>query len=48
MSEAKARAHAQTPFERFTDFARRVIAVPKKELDKKRRVYQRRKAKKRT
>jgi len=33
----------QTPFLRFVEFARRIIAVPKSEMDKKRRAKQRRK-----
>ncbi len=32
-----------TPFQRFTDFARRLIAVPKAEIDEKAREYERRK-----
>jgi hypothetical protein len=39
---------ALTPFERFTEFARRIVAVPKSEIQEQERLYQRRqKAKKR-
>ncbi len=38
---------AQTPFERFTEFTRRIIAVPKSEIQAQERLYQRRRAKKR-
>jgi hypothetical protein len=31
----------RTPFERFTEFTRRLIAVPKSEIDKKGRAYRR-------
>lgn len=31
-----------TPFERFTDFTRRIIAVPKAEVEKQRRAYRQR------
>ncbi len=37
------RTRATTPFERLTDFTRRIIAVPKSEVDKKMRSFQRRK-----
>lgn len=33
---------AKTPFERFSNFAKRLIAVPKSELEKQERAYQRR------
>lgn len=39
MNEAK--HNPTTPFERFTDFTRRIIAVPKAEVEKQRRTYQR-------
>ncbi len=39
---------AQTPFERFTEFTRRIVAVPKSEIQEQERLYQRRqRAKKR-
>jgi len=31
-----------TPFERFTDFTRRIIAVPKAEVEKQKRSYRKR------
>jgi len=31
-----------TPFERFSDFARRIIAVPKSEIDEQARLYRER------
>jgi hypothetical protein len=34
-----------TPFERFRDFARRIIAVPKAEIDKQEAEYQRQRKK---
>jgi hypothetical protein len=39
----------QTPFERFVDFARKIVAVPKAEIDEQERIYksQRRTRKKR-
>lgn len=37
---------AHTPFERLTDFARRIIAVPKSELDKRTRAYERKRKRK--
>jgi hypothetical protein len=39
----------QTPFERFVDFARKIVAVPKSEIDEQERIYksQRRTRKKR-
>jgi hypothetical protein len=41
-------APEQTPFERFTEFTRRIVAVPKAEIQEQERLYQRRqKAKKR-
>lgn len=40
-------AREPTPFERFTDFTRRIIAVPKAEVEKQKRSYrQRRRSKK--
>jgi len=41
--EGLPRMRAQTPFERLTDFTRHIVAVPKTEVDKKRRAEQRRK-----
>lgn len=39
---------AQTPFERFTEFTRRIVAVPKSEIQEQECLYQRRqRAKKR-
>jgi hypothetical protein len=29
----------QTPFERFVDFARKIVAVPKSEIDEQERIY---------
>lgn len=39
--------HAASPFDRFRDFVRRVVSVPKEEIDEKEAEYkrQRRKAK---
>lgn len=34
-------AREPTPFERFTDFTRRIIAVPKAEVEKQKRDYRR-------
>jgi len=34
-----------TPFERFTDFTRRIIAVPKAEMEKKAKEYKKRRSK---
>lgn len=31
-----------TPFERFTEFTRRIIAVPKAEVEKQKRMYRKR------
>ena len=36
-----------TPFQRLTEFARRVIAVPKAEVDEQARKYRRRRDRKR-
>ena len=33
-----------SPFKRFEDFARRIVAVPKRELDEKQAEYDKRKA----
>jgi hypothetical protein len=33
-------ASEQTPFERFVDFARKIVAVPKAEIDEQERIYQ--------
>lgn len=35
-----------SPFERFREFARRIIAVPKAEIEKQEAKYQRKRAKK--
>jgi hypothetical protein len=32
----------QTPFQRFEEFARRVVSVPKKEIDEREREYRER------
>jgi hypothetical protein len=29
----------QTPFERFVEFARKIVAVPKSEIDEQERIY---------
>ena len=34
---------SQTPFERFEEFARKVLSVPKREIDKRERTYRERK-----
>lgn len=31
--------HEQTPFERFEEFARKVISVPRAEIEKRERAY---------
>jgi hypothetical protein len=36
----------RTPFERFEDFTRRLMAVPKKEIDQKLKEYERKKKRK--
>ncbi len=36
-----------TPFDRFKELTRKLVAVPKKEVDKREAAYQRHKAKKR-
>jgi hypothetical protein len=36
-----------SPFERFREFARRIIAVPKAEIDKQEKAYQRERKKQR-
>jgi hypothetical protein len=35
----RASPEAQTPFDRFSEFARKVVAVPKKEADEQERRY---------
>jgi hypothetical protein len=35
-------ADGQTPFERFRDFARKVVSVPKGEIDERERAYRQR------
>lgn len=40
--EVQAPPGEQTPFERFSDFARRIIAVPKSEIDEQARLYRER------
>lgn len=42
------RANNSPEFERFQDLTRRLVAVPKKEIDKKAAEYERKKAKKTT
>jgi len=42
------RGDERTPFDRFTEFTRRIVAVPKSEIQAQERLYQRRqRAKKR-
>ncbi|HXO18615.1 MAG TPA: hypothetical protein VOA87_01695 [Thermoanaerobaculia bacterium] len=41
---AKPSPSEQTPFDRFTEFARKVISVPKSELEERERQYQEKKA----
>ncbi len=41
------RKSSRTPFERFTEFTRRIVAVPKKELPAQEREFQRAKKKRR-
>ena len=43
MDEPSAASQA-SPFKRFEDFARRIVAVPKRELDEKQAEYDRKKA----
>ena len=38
----------QTPFEKFTELTKRLMSVPKKELDEKLAEYERKKQQKRT
>lgn len=45
MTDRKA-APLQSPFERFADFTRRIVAVPKSEVDKKKRELERRRKRK--
>jgi hypothetical protein len=46
---ADTKTDSRTPFERFEDFTRRLMAVPKKEIDQKQAEYERkRKGKTRT
>jgi hypothetical protein len=40
-------SHEPSPFERFWDFARRIVAVPKAEIDEQDAEYQRRRKKER-
>ncbi len=42
----KAKAHAEKPeeFKRFEDFTRRLMAVPKKEIDQQKAKYEKHKA----
>jgi len=37
--------HVQTPFERFEEFARKVVSVPKAEIEERERAYQERRRK---
>jgi len=39
---AKPESSPPTPFQRFTEFAKRVISVPKAEIDEQARKYRRR------
>jgi hypothetical protein len=34
-----AESSEQTPFERFVEFARKIVAVPKSEIDEQERIY---------
>lgn len=45
---APAEGDGNTDAERFTDFVRKIVAVPKKEIDEKRAEWGRRQAKKKT
>jgi hypothetical protein len=38
-SDSPSVASEQTPYERFVDFARKIIAVPKSELQEQERLY---------
>jgi hypothetical protein len=42
--EHHAKSEDLSPFERFREFARRIIAVPKSEIDKQEAEYQRQRA----
>jgi hypothetical protein len=46
MKKAKAKTQADKPeeFKRFEDFTRRLMAVPKKEIDEQKAKYERKKA----
>jgi hypothetical protein len=43
----RASPEVQAPFDRFAEFARKVVAVPKTEADEQERHYQKKKAKER-
>ncbi len=43
MTNGKPVPSSETPFERLADFTRRIVTVPKSELDKKMREYGRKK-----
>jgi hypothetical protein len=43
---ADTKTDSRTPFERFEDFTRRLMAVPKKEIDQKQKEYERKKKRK--
>jgi hypothetical protein len=44
LEEHHAKPEDLSPFERFREFARRIIAVPKSEIDKQEAEYQRQRA----
>jgi hypothetical protein len=44
MKKAKAEAQKPEEFKRFEDFTRRLMAVPKKEIDAEKAKYERKKA----
>jgi hypothetical protein len=43
---ADTKTDSRTPFARFEDFTKRLMAVPKKEIDKKQAEYERKKKRK--
>lgn len=44
----RAGPEAQAPFDRFAEFARKVVAVPKREADKQEKKYRRKKVQSRS
>ena len=44
MKEANGKHEEPKPFDRFQELTKRLVAVPKKEIDRKEAAYQRRKA----